>query len=199
LIILAALIAAFRCRRHVCERGYGGSIPVAVTVSHDDLPVREVQILHPQRQAFLQPQSTTVKDVGDQPVLPFKVGEDGPDLNLRQHHGQVTRRLGADHAVEPGQFQLQNLLIEEQQGGERLVLRCRRNVAVDGQVGKEGLDIAGAHVEGVTLAIEQDKSANPVQILLFGPVAVEQRSEPIADLIQQARFCVHAVKPPIAN
>src|SRR5262249_30839146 len=46
-------------------------------------------------------------------------------------------------------------LVEEQQGRERLVLGRGADVAADGQVGQEPVDLGGAHGGGVADAVEE--------------------------------------------
>jgi hypothetical protein len=70
----------------------------------------------------------------------------------RQHGRQVAGLLRAHDAVEPRQLYLQHLLVEEQQRGQRLVLRRRRHLAVHGQVREERLDLGGRHVGPMPLA-----------------------------------------------
>jgi hypothetical protein len=64
-----------------------------------------------------------------------------PNLSVGQHHRQALRRPGT-HAIA-GTFQrlVEDSRVEEQQRGERLVLRRRRNVILDRQVGQKRLDL----------------------------------------------------------
>ena len=63
------------------------------------------------------------------------------------------------HGVDAARIDLQDLLIQEQQGVERLVLRAGRHVPHDRQMAEELLDFGSAHVARVPFAVEEDEAA----------------------------------------
>jgi hypothetical protein len=79
------------------------------------------------------------------------------------------------------------LLIEEEQGGQGLVLRGGRDLALDGEVRQKRFDLGRAHRARMTPSMKQDKSTDPLQVLLLGAVAVVQRAQLVAHLLEQAR------------
>ena len=76
---------------------------------------------------------------------------------------QVAGPLSAHDSVEPGQFDVQDLLAEKQQRGQSLVLRGGRHLAIDRQVREERLDLCRGHVGRMAHAVEQDEAPRPQQ------------------------------------
>jgi hypothetical protein len=76
---------------------------------------------------------------------------------------------------EPRQFDSENLAIKEQQGGQRLVL------------GRGGHLLAGAHLCGVPLAMEEDVPLDPVDVRFLGAAAVVAGPDGFAGAVQEAR------------
>ena len=83
---------------------------------------------------------------------------------------------------------LQDLLLEKQQGREGLVLGGGADVAVDGQVGQELVDLGGPHRGRVADAVEEDEAPDPADVGVLGPGAVVPEADGLADAIQQARW-----------
>jgi hypothetical protein len=160
-------------------------VPGALAAAHDQLPVFKLHVLDAQRECFAQPQARTVEQAADQPILAVQVREHVLHFAGREHHRQVPGLLRPDDAVEPRQLDLRDLLVEEQQRGERLVLRRRRHLAVHRQVREKRLDLGGRHFGGMPLAVKQDEAPCPEQVLLLGAIAVMQRAQLVAHLIEQ--------------
>jgi hypothetical protein len=59
--------------------------------------------------------------------------EHGAHLLAGEDDGQPRRPLGAYHAIQPGEIDLQHVAVQEQQGAERLVLGRGGDVTVHGQ------------------------------------------------------------------
>ena len=95
----------------------------------------------------------------------------------------------AAHGVD-GVVQLlaEDLAIEEEQRAEGLVLRGGGDVALDGQVGEERLDLRAAHIFGVALAVEQDEAPDPIDVGLLGADGVVLDANRVAHLIEQLLF-----------
>src|SRR5438128_10706168 len=79
--------------------------------------------------------------------------------------------LGADHVVQPGHLDLQDLPVEKQQGAQRLVLRGGRNVVLHGQRAEELRDLDRSHLRRVALSVKYDVPANPRHVRLLGASA----------------------------
>lgn len=135
---------AKQCRR--VWRPAGLVIPEACTaaaIAHDDLAAREVEVLDAQLQALLQPQARSVEQARHEPVHARQVSEHPLHLPAREDDRKPGRPARAHDRVEPGQRRLERLAVQEEDGGERLVLRAGGNLAFNGQVGQEPLDVPG--------------------------------------------------------
>jgi len=62
--------------------------------------------------------------------------------------------------------------VEEEDGGEGLILCRGGDVFFNGEVGDECLDLWHAHVFGVAFAVVEDVAFDPVFVGLFGAVGV---------------------------
>lgn len=80
---------------------------------------------------------------------------------------------------------VEDVAVEEEEGGERLVLGGGGDVFFDGEVGEEGLDFWGAHVFGVAFAVEEDVAFDPVAVGLFGAVGVVFEAQGVGDLVEE--------------
>jgi hypothetical protein len=58
----------------------------------------------------------------------LQLSQHGPDLLAGQHHRQAQRILGALHIVQPWQFDLQHIPVEDEDRVQSLVLGGCRNV-----------------------------------------------------------------------
>ena len=67
------------------------------------------------------------------------------------------QRLGhaQSAAVEPGRFDLEHLSVEEEDRSQRLVLRGRGHVTINGKVRQEILDLGAAKCRRVSLVMER--------------------------------------------
>lgn len=52
-------------------------------------------------------------------------------------------------------------------------------------MGQKGFDLRLAHVARVAFAVVQDVAPNPVDVGIFGPVAIVERPQTVADLLEQ--------------
>lgn len=80
---------------------------------------------------------------------------------------------------------MQYAVVQEQQGGQGLVLRRGGHTITDGQVGQERVDLPLAHLGGVALAVELDKPDNPGRVCLLGPPAVVASAKGLVHPIRQ--------------
>lgn len=114
--------------------------------------------------------------------------EPGIDLPTARYHRQPLRSLRPDDVLHPRQLDLEDLPLQEEDLRQRLVLRRRRHLPVDGQVGQVRFHLRSAHVTGITLAMEQDEPPDPMDVGLLCTVAVAQPAYTVADLVEEARL-----------
>ena len=77
------------------------------------------------------------------------------------------------------------MAVEKQQRCQRLVLRCRRYLALVAQKGQKGLHLRCAHLPGMTFVVEDNEALDPAGIGLFGTQAVMAQPALLAHLVKQ--------------
>jgi hypothetical protein len=157
----------------------------AFPVTHHDLARREVHVLHAQPQAFQDSQPSAVEKLPDETVRAIEALEHTRHFVPRQNHRQARRPLRVLDADDPWQTDGEHIAIQEEERATRQVLRCRRNAALDGEIGQELGNLGRAHFGRMTLAVKQDEASNPVQIGLLGANAVVLYTYAVADLIEE--------------
>src|SRR5712691_1478933 len=113
--------------------------------------------------------------------------EDGPHLIARHDNGQVLGPPSAHEVVEPGQVLLQYFTVEEQQRPQRLILGGGGDLALYGQGGEELGDLAGPHLSGMTLVMEEDVAPDPADVGFDRPPAVVAGLERVANAVEEFR------------
>src|SRR5262249_20089714 len=88
--------------------------------------------------------------------------------------------------VEPTQVPQEDVLIEKQERGKRLVLRRGGDVSLRRQVTQESRDLGLAETRWVTLAAPENKALDPVHVSLLRAPAVVQPLDRVAHLPKQA-------------
>jgi hypothetical protein len=75
--------------------------------------------------------------------------------------------LGAHDVIEPIEALAENVSVEEQNCGKRLILSRGADTALYGQVRKKLRDLGFAHLAGVALPAEEDETTDPPHIRLL--------------------------------
>ena len=143
-----------------------------LAIADGNLKEVEIEVLDAQAQAFHQAQTAAVQEAGEQEVRPGQVGEQALDLGAAEDGWDAARAAGADVLEGQGDLGTQHVAVEEEQGGEGLILGRCGDLHLDGQVGQEGFDFRGAHGGRMTLVMEEDEAADPGQVRVFGAQGV---------------------------
>ncbi len=88
-------------------------------------------------------------------------------------------------------------MVQEEDGGEGLVLGGGGDVALGGKMGEEGLNVGCAHFGRVAFVAEEDEAANPVYVGFFGAVGVVFGAQGVADLVQELFLGYAWFSPPV--
>jgi len=169
------------------ERGgqHGDPVAAALALPDHHFPARELHILDSQLQAFREPHAGAMEKAGHERMRAVHAGKEGPGLLPREYHGKPPGTLRLLDAVQPGKLHPQHLLVEEEQGGERLVLRAGRNAATVGQGGQEGLHLLRAELARVAVAVEAEIAPRPVHAGLLRAQAVVANADLGAELAEE--------------
>jgi hypothetical protein len=91
---------------------------------------------------------------------------------------------------------LQHVAVEEEHGGQRLVLGAGGDVAIDREVSEESLDFGEAHVTGVPPpvggAMEADELLDPGEVALLGAAGEVPQADQVPDLFEELHEIVQA-------
>jgi len=91
-----------------------------------------------------------------------------------------------DQVSQPRKFALQDLLVEKQQGSQRLILGRRADVSF-GETRKKGANLGLGQGFGMALAVEDDEAPNPSDVGLLGARAIVTGSQAFPDLVKKTR------------
>jgi hypothetical protein len=166
---------------------HGTSVLLAFTSPDDYLTPVQVQVFHTQTQGLEKAQATAVKEGTDQPRNAVDLGQHQPDLLSAENHGDVLGPFGVDQVSQPRKFALQDLLVEKQQGSQRLILGRRADVSF-GETRKKGANLGLGQGFGMALAVEDDEAPNPSDVGLLGARAIVTGSQAFPDLVKKTRW-----------
>ena len=153
------------------------------------LKAAEVEVVNAKLTALLAAHARAVEQARHQAVAVVGARhgvEEETDFLGRQDEGQAFGPARAA-GVDARQFDAEHLLIKEQQGEQGLVLGAGGDMAVDGQVGEEPLDLRRAHGAGVAHAVEADELLDPVGVGVRGAGRVMAKDAGAAQAVEQAR------------
>jgi hypothetical protein len=102
---------------------HSAAISRALAAPDDDLMAREVHVLDPQAAAFQQPKPGAVQQSCDDGMRAVQLAKQARHLRSSEHDGKVERSLRPHDVVQPRQVGAENRAIQEQDGGQRLILR----------------------------------------------------------------------------
>lgn len=169
-------------------RQHDDTVLIPLAAADHDLAAVEVEVVDAQPQALHLAQPRPVEQLGAEPeraAASLDRVEDLLDLLGRGDHRQSRRALRPD-VVQGAQVDLQRLLVEEDQRVQRLHLRADGDVAVDGQMRQELIDVRRAQVAGMPLAVKQNEPPRPIDVAFLSAEGVVADAEQVAELIEQA-------------
>ena len=94
------------------------------------------------------------------------------DLLLGQDGGQAFWAAGAYIIERELEGKFEDGFVEKGYRVERLVLDGSGDIIDDGEVGEEGLKLGFSHFARMRAVVESYVAADPVKVLLFGPIGV---------------------------
>lgn len=169
----------------------GEAVVFAFSVTDDDLAVAEVYVFDAEAEAFHEAQSGAVEDLGHELGDVFEVGDDGEGFLVGEDGGEGFGFFGADDVGGELDVLVEDVAVEEEDGGERLVLGGGGDVLFDGEVGEEGLNFGDAHFFGVAFAVVEDVAFDPFGVGFFGAVGVVFEADGLAELLEEFGWFLH--------
>ena len=186
LLVLAAHSSEVRLqwRPHGC-RQHGHPVLATLSVAHGDLIALEVHVFDPQAQAFQQPHAGAVQQCAHQARGPVEFVQDRIDFLAGQHDRQPALPTGPNDTSDLAQRAIQDFVVEEQEGGQGLVLSRGGHTIADGQVGQERVNLPLAHLARSSFIMERNEPPDPGRVRLLGSPAVVTGAEGLAHAIQE--------------
>jgi hypothetical protein len=145
----------------------GRAVLVTLAAPDDDLVGCEVDVLDPEAAAFEDAKTSAVQQAHHDTRRPAEALDHGADLLAGEDNGQARRALGSHDLVEPGQLDVQNVPIEEQERAQRLVLRRRGDATLDREGTEKARHLRAAHLDGMPLAVKEDVAPDPRDVGFF--------------------------------
>lgn len=162
----------------------GDAVFVSFAVAHDNQVLGEIHIFDAQPEAFKQAQPTAIEQLADELIDAGQAGDDLLGFDGGEDGGQLFGLVGPGD-VDAADVLIENVAIEEEEGGEGLVLRGRGDVVIGGQVGEEGFDFGRAHLGGMAFLVEEDVAFDPAEVGFFGAQGVMVEAGAFAGLVEQ--------------
>ena len=145
----------------------------------------EVDVFDTETQRFHETKAAPIKKLGKEAVIALQLGDDGAGFTSTKDHRHFGRPPDPLDAGDKRQFAIQHLLVKKEERAKGLVLSGGGDVEVKIEVAQKGGDLFFAHLLRVTLIVEEDETADPVDVHLFSANAVAFRAQVPADTIEE--------------
>jgi hypothetical protein len=157
-------------------------------VAYLDLAAAKIDVLDPQTRALEDAHACAVQQFAEQPMRAGQAAEKASHLRVREYDRQARRRLGANDTRKPRQINGEYFAVQEEERTLRLILRRCSDLAVGRELREELLDIASTEICRVAVLMEAKVPPNPIDVSFLGADTIVLVSDPIADLVQEARI-----------
>ena len=147
-------------------------------------PTRKIDVLDPQRLAFVDAQARAINQLRHQSDHTRHLLQDSLHFIAREDHRHPVVPL---HPLESGhlaQRLVQHVIVEKDQGVERLGLRRRGKVAFTRQMVQEGLNLSLADSVRVALPMEIDELLDPGTVAILSAGAEVPTAADYGNLIE---------------
>src|SRR5204862_2906921 len=112
------------------DRKHDDSVLRAFSLTHDHGATCEINILHPQTQAFHDPHPRPVEQLDKQLLLTVQGGKYLSHFLMSEYHRQTDAALRTSDFIHPRQVEAQHLLVEEQERRQRLLVGGNRALSL---------------------------------------------------------------------
>src|SRR6266536_4560161 len=167
---------------------HGDPVLVALAAPDHNLVRGKVDVLYTKPTTFQYPEAGTVQQGGHEARDTVKPLEQRADLIPAEDDRKPLRAPRAHDAIEPREIHLQHVLVEEQEGAQRLILRRGGDLPIDRQGREELRNLDCAHLSGMPFVVEEDEAPDPGDVRLLGAAAHMPSPQGLTDAIQEARF-----------
>lgn len=127
--------------------------------ANNDLMPVEVNVLHAQLQAFVDPEAGTVEEHDDDPDSSRQVFHDCGGFVTAEHERHTGRHTRSGNLLDLANVHLEHVSVHEEQRTQRLILRRRAHVLPHRQPGQKGGDRLDTEGRRMRLPVEDDATA----------------------------------------
>lgn len=166
-------------------RKKGMAIFPALSIADEDGATFKVEILDTQGQHFREAHAGAVEKTRHEERKSLQVQEQAADFLPGEDDGESARAFGRLELRQLSDGNVQNVLIEEDDGVERLILGGGSHIPLHGEVIEEGRDGLGPQLGGVNLSVEEDVATDPSGVGLLGAVGPTAPADGGANLIEE--------------
>jgi hypothetical protein len=163
----------------------GQPVLAALALPDRQLAHIEVDVLHPQPQGLQESETRTIQQARHHGGRPLQLRQNPPNLGAGEDDRESPGLHRPHHAIDVGQRDPEDVAVEEEEGGQRLVLRRGCHPARGGQVGEKGPDLVNAHLLRMPLAVVEHVPTNPSRVRLFGAAAEVPQTAGLPHLVEQ--------------
>ena len=144
--------------------------PVLVTLSpaHQDDALGKADVLHATQETLVHAEAGAVEKPRRQLRHAIHHRKHGGYLAAGHHFGEATSTLGAHGVLPDGHRNAEHFAVEEEQRGERLVLRGRAHLPLHREHGEERRDFAVASLARMRRRDVPKVPLHPAQVGLLG-------------------------------
>lgn len=141
----------------------------------------------------------SVEERRHHPLAAAELAEERGDLVSGENDRQARRPPRPDDALHPRNLDAEDVAVEKQERGQRLVLGRGADAVLDGEAREEALDLGRSHLARVPLAVEQDEAADPADVRSLGLRAAVAHPKRFAHAVEQTLAGHEPQRGPLAR
>lgn len=123
--------------------------------------------------------------MGHKAIVTFEMSQDGSCFGFAEDDRDSSGTTNSLDTADKLKFAIEDMLVKKKKCTKGLVLSGGCHVEVKIEVAQKGGDLFFAHLLRVTLIVEENEAADPVDIGLFGANAVAFHAQVPTDTIQE--------------
>jgi hypothetical protein len=156
------------------------------TPDHDLVPI-EVEVLDAEVDTLLKSDARAVQQRHDEPHRAVNLLDQLADFFSTEHDRQLVRHPCPRHMLDRPDVKAEYRFVQKQHRAQRLILRRRADLFVDGEPREKRDKLGRAHRRRVLLLMKEDVPPNPVDVRLLGPATVVPQTYSSSHAIEELR------------
>src|SRR5262245_16668296 len=120
-------------------------------------------------------------------IVPSTCFQELAEFFSTEHDRQLVRHPCSRHMLDRSDVEAEYLFVQKQHRAQRLILRRRADLFVDGEPREKRDKLGCAHCRRVLFLMKENVSPNPVDVRLLGPAAVVPQAHSGAHAVEELR------------